>query len=232
MVKKFLQKIHLDSVYSYQKDFSRILPRERINSWLDLGCHDGKFLKFLSNSINFNGRLTGVELSDKHIKKAASKGIKVIKSDLSNKLPFRSGSFDLVTVSHLIEHISRLDVFLSEIKRVLKKDGRFIVGTENLSAWHNIGALVFGLYPFSCDITDQKKFGNPFSLSEGVKDTPDYHRTVFNLRALCEFLEYYDFRIIKKIGTAYYPLPSFLGNFMPKIDPTHSPFITILSVKK
>ena len=231
MIKKYFKKIHLDSVYAYQEDFANSLPRGFSGRWLDLGCHDGKFLSFLARQVHYMGKISGVDLSSKLLKRAKMRGIEVYESDLNQRLPFAAGSFDLVTASHVIEHIEKLDIFITEIRRILNKEGILVVGTENLSAWHNVMALVCGFYPFSCDVTGQKKFGNFLSLSEGIKDFLDYHRTVFNLKTLVEFLEYYKFEIIKKTGTAYYPLPNFLGKYLSRIDSTHSVFISVLAKK-
>lgn len=49
------------------------------------------------------------------------------------KLPFKSGSFDVTISFHTIEHIEPKEVlrYLSEIKRVLKGGGIFIISTPN-----------------------------------------------------------------------------------------------------
>lgn len=50
-------------------------------------------------------------------------------------MPFADQEFDTVTALEIIEHFSRKNqhVFLSEISRVLKKHGQFIVSTPNIT---------------------------------------------------------------------------------------------------
>ncbi|AXV40953.1 bifunctional 2-polyprenyl-6-hydroxyphenol methylase/3-demethylubiquinol 3-O-methyltransferase UbiG [Methanobacterium sp. BAmetb5] len=49
------------------------------------------------------------------------------------KLPFKENSFDLVISFQVIEHLNTQDVnqYLKEVKRVLNKEGKFIVSTPN-----------------------------------------------------------------------------------------------------
>lgn len=46
--------------------------------------------------------------------------------DLTN-IQFVNDFFDYIIVNHVLEHISRIDIALGEIKRVLKSDGKFII---------------------------------------------------------------------------------------------------------
>jgi len=46
-------------------------------------------------------------------------------------LPFRDGSFDMVTAFEVIEHLSESRTLLSEARRVLVPDGMFLVSTPN-----------------------------------------------------------------------------------------------------
>jgi ubiquinone/menaquinone biosynthesis C-methylase UbiE len=48
------------------------------------------------------------------------------------RLPFASGSFDLVTANMVVEHLSDPAGVLREVRRVLRPGGRFIYHTPNL----------------------------------------------------------------------------------------------------
>jgi SAM-dependent methyltransferase len=50
---------------------------------------------------------------------------------LGNAMPFRSGSFDLVTANMVIEHIHRPKEFLLEVERILYPGGCFLFHTTN-----------------------------------------------------------------------------------------------------
>ncbi len=54
--------------------------------------------------------------------------------DINFKLPFKSCSIDIIFSSHLIEHIyqRKMDYFLQESNRILKKNGKLIVATPSL----------------------------------------------------------------------------------------------------
>ncbi len=42
-------------------------------------------------------------------------------------LPFKENSFDLIYADYVLEHIDKPDAFVGEIRRVLRKEGCFIV---------------------------------------------------------------------------------------------------------
>jgi 2-polyprenyl-3-methyl-5-hydroxy-6-metoxy-1,4-benzoquinol methylase len=49
----------------------------------------------------------------------------------AEKMPFKDNQFDVVVSLETIEHLPRPDVFIKEVKRVLKDNGIFIVSTPN-----------------------------------------------------------------------------------------------------
>ena len=51
---------------------------------------------------------------------------KIIVSDLNNPLPIKSSSFDTVIAGDIIEHLYNPLGFISECKRVLKKNGKLL----------------------------------------------------------------------------------------------------------
>jgi len=53
------------------------------------------------------------------------------KIDGSSKLPFDDAAFDIVISFQVIEHIKDVNNYLSEIKRILRKNGKFICTTPN-----------------------------------------------------------------------------------------------------
>ena len=81
---------------------------------LDVGSGDKSLLDYL-NSKNISNK--GCDIEDANLEK--------------DPLPFEDSSFTHVLLYAVIEHIKNTDHFISEIKRVLKKDGNFILITPN-----------------------------------------------------------------------------------------------------
>src|SRR5579872_249871 len=91
---------------------------------LDIGAGPGTYFDGLLPRIP-QGQLIAGDLSLGMARKAAQRqGVTghVLNGD-AQKLPFRSGTFDVVLANHMLYHIPDLDEALSEIHRVLKPDG-------------------------------------------------------------------------------------------------------------
>lgn len=76
--------------------------------------------------------------------------IKLVKEDFWGKsLPFDSQSFEVVTCFDVIEHFTEnpLPLF-REVKRILKKDGSFIMCAPNLLSTARRGRLLLGRHPY------------------------------------------------------------------------------------
>ena len=104
------------------------IPSElRSGKILDIGC--GYFPNFLIKT-NFNKKY-GIDPSYKI--KNSFDDIELIQMDIKKeeKLPFNDNFFDVITLLAVYEHIepTRLNKTLSEILRVLKPGGRFILTT-------------------------------------------------------------------------------------------------------
>jgi ubiquinone/menaquinone biosynthesis C-methylase UbiE len=198
---------------------------------LDLGCDNGDWSIVLAKHVGTK-KVYGIDIIHKELITAKKNGLIVKKSDLNKKIPFNNNFFDVIHANQVIEHISDLDKFLSEIYRVLKPGGYVIISTENASSWHNIFASIMGWQIFSLTNISNKALGigNPLATLKGKKInlTSWTHKTVFNYRGLKELFELYKFNNIQIKGAGYYPLPPRLGI----IDPRHAHFITLKAYKK
>lgn len=76
----------------------------------------------------------GVDYSEDAIKYAKNlykaKNLKFIQGD-AQKLPLEDNTIDVVVSLETIEHLKNPEAFVKEVKRVLKKNGQFIVSTPN-----------------------------------------------------------------------------------------------------
>lgn len=115
---------------------------------LDIGCGGGQNL--LNLSIKFkNSTLFGIDHSPTSINlssqtcKDIKKRIFLEVSDV-HKMSFSDNKFNLITAFETLYFWKNLDIAFNEIKRVLKKDGKFMIfleGTtkQTLEKWENLG---------------------------------------------------------------------------------------------
>jgi SAM-dependent methyltransferase len=95
---------------------------------LDIGCGNGSALRHLRSL----GRrqLCGLEISSYAIQRLRGEGIEMHYGVLPS-IPLPEASFDVVIASQVLEHVIRRRRFLSEVRRVLKPDGRALIFVPN-----------------------------------------------------------------------------------------------------
>ena len=99
---------------------------------LDLGSASGGNTTRL---LQLGHKVTSVEYSDLGVELQKVKGIRVLQADARN-LPLPSNSVDLVVCLDVIEHIAEENEVVSEIFRVLKHQGNFIISVpEGKRLW-------------------------------------------------------------------------------------------------
>lgn len=115
--------------------YRKVQARLNAGSVLDLGCGqpcetmpDGAFLQFL-------GRGTGLDL------KPCKGNFDFVQGDVTS-LPFEDKRFDNVVAMEILEHVPDSDKVLSEINRVLKDGGTFVMSVPNETwLWEKIWAM-------------------------------------------------------------------------------------------
>ncbi|MBI4174026.1 MAG: class I SAM-dependent methyltransferase [Candidatus Aenigmarchaeota archaeon] len=91
---------------------------------LDVGCgSDFYLLQSVGRKIRTG---TGIDIAVRNLKKD---NITIRKMKLDDRLPFKSGSFDVVTMIAFIEHLDKPKEMISEVRRVLRNGGRLIITT-------------------------------------------------------------------------------------------------------
>lgn len=94
----------------------------QFNKVLEVGAGDGSILKYLDDWA-FSSEMHALEISQSGLDLIASKNIKSLKSlNLFDgyHIPFGDNEFDLVILSHVLEHVEFERMLLREIKRVSK----------------------------------------------------------------------------------------------------------------
>ncbi|MFC1828911.1 class I SAM-dependent methyltransferase [Thermodesulfobacteriota bacterium] len=98
---------------------------------LDVGCSSGAFI---SVAQKLNVAAEGVEPMTHPARAAMNAGLKVTEGYLEDiKLP--SGSFDVVTLFEVIEHLKDPIALLKECRRILRPGGLMIIRTGNTDSW-------------------------------------------------------------------------------------------------
>lgn len=98
---------------------------------LDVGCAIGTEL-VVARERGWEG--VGIELSQRSVAVARERGVEVLDAPLEESgLP--DGSFDLVTLNHVLEHVAEPGPFLAEVRRVLAERGLLFVSVPNVRAW-------------------------------------------------------------------------------------------------
>lgn len=158
--------------------------------------------------LTFSNNVHGFDFNPEAIAICRKKGMKVKFGDAEKKWDYPNDSFDIVIMSHIIEHVKNPDHLISEAKRVLKKGGIMIVNTPNLAAWFNRGLLPLGYQPFFTEVsTIDKTLGIKFTRRLTSFKHPLGHMRVFTPGALVDIVEMHGFKIIKKSGLEFFILP-------------------------
>ena len=137
---------------------------------LDIGCGTGDFLNELSRR---GWKVKGIE-PNKTARNNAINNFGLDVSDEQQLFKFGANGFDVITMWHVLEHVYNLDKHLSQIKKILRKDGRLIIALPN------------------ADSMDANIYKNYWA----AYDVPR-HLHHFNQASFKKLMERYEFEIIK-----------------------------------
>lgn len=103
-------------------------------SLLEIGCGSGGNLERISK---LGWEVTGTDFDKKAVEVARKKGLVVYLSEEFNKL--NKSQFDVILLSHVIEHIGKPKAFLQNLNVNLNKNGYLVVLTPNVDSFsHNV----------------------------------------------------------------------------------------------
>jgi SAM-dependent methyltransferase len=229
-----LERRWADAESAYRAKLLDSLPLDPDALLLDVGCDDGEWTNVVRNRIGILPRqVSGLELVEERAQLARARGFEVRTGDLDEPWPFEDRAFDVVHANQVIEHVTRLDHFVTELRRVLARGGAAVVCTENLASWHNVAPLALGYQPFSLtNVSRVRPIGNPFALH--ADEAPDpaeswQHIHVLTLAGLRDIFEAHGFTIEASWGAGYYPFSRRLARAIAARDPRHAHFIAVIA---
>lgn len=112
----------------------KLLPEGASLRILDVGSGPGTWRRAICEERKCN--YVCIDLCESMVRKAAfphQQSFQGVVGD-AERLPFRTGVFDLVVSIHLMEYLDNLKSFAEEVKRVLVPNGLFLLITKNKQA--------------------------------------------------------------------------------------------------
>jgi SAM-dependent methyltransferase len=204
------------------------LPYEA--SLLDVGCGSGEATARFGAALGAR-QLFGLDGSVPTARAAATRGVRVAIADFEHPFPFAAARFHVIALNQVIEHVRNLDLFVSEIARVLHAGGHVLLATPNLASWTNIGALVLQQQAFSQTISSRYYLGNRFSRAYRQPIPHDFpqHCHLLTSRGLRDLLGMYGLHVIRLRGAGYFPFP---GRSLARLDSGHAQYLVAHAVKR
>ncbi|MFA5160157.1 MAG: methyltransferase domain-containing protein [Candidatus Omnitrophota bacterium] len=132
-----------DRAYAWiAKQLHKIIPKA--GSILDVACGGGYFLRELQRLYGASVRFNGVDLSNEALAIACKEFPAATYSlSVAEDMPFEPRSFDAITCLGSLEHFLNIAQALTEIKRVLRPNGIFLVMVPNIMWYQDILSVLF-----------------------------------------------------------------------------------------
>ena len=117
-------------IETFSRDLAAVHRHERTGKLLDIGCHLGMFLDVAKEA---GWDVTGLEPSRWSVEQARERGHDVRHGTLDS-VHFEEGTFDVVTMWDVVEHLSDPLTELRRMHRILRPDGLLAVSTMDVDA--------------------------------------------------------------------------------------------------
>lgn len=182
---------------------------------LNAGCGDCYInLKIYAISKIKNFSIYSIDFDKRYKQLAQERSDFFIIGDVLYLEKYYSNSFfDIIIAAELIEHLDNSDLFIQNVKKVLKKEGLLIITTPNLLAYHCRLAVLTGEIPPYMELSREYgeigkriigklNFGNLIiPRNEYVrKKEALHHVNVFSYDAIRQLFELNNFKIILQRG--------------------------------
>ena len=137
----------------------------KAKSILDIGSGRGFMLYYLKKYYRYK-IATGTQIERNSYEFSKNKlGLEIYNKDLL-EIPFKDRHFDLVTIWHVLEHVSYPEDYVIKIRKLLKTNGILAVEVPNFNSWTRVFTTKYWL---GLDIKYHLFFFNKDSLSSLLK---------------------------------------------------------------
>lgn len=157
--------------FRFKRAVSIKLLSRKAKSILDIGSGRGYMLFYLKKYFNFK-KTVGTQISlpaynfSRNILTLEIYNQDLLKINLKER-------FDIISLYHVLEHISEVEEYLLEIHKLLNKSGKLIIQVPNYSAWSRL--------------ISQKRW---------LALDPQHHTVFFNFKALKNLLNKHGFKVV------------------------------------
>jgi 2-polyprenyl-3-methyl-5-hydroxy-6-metoxy-1,4-benzoquinol methylase len=158
-------------------DVPRKYLAARRGRMLDVGCGNGDLVEMARD---YGWQAEGIDLDAKAIANARGKGLNVRLGMLAEQA-YPDSTFDLITMSHVIEHLHDPVSILRESYRLIKGDGLLVVSTPNTAS---VGHRKFGPYWRGLEPPRHLRLFNPRTLAEVARRASFENRRVASTLSL------------------------------------------------
>lgn len=153
--------VYLSYIY-FRKQYYRIPVWEKGGRALDLGCGSGAYLLLLKN---IGWEVIGVDIGNNAAEEVKEASIPVLIGQLKS-LPLERGSFHVITLWHVLEHLHYPLQTLQELSHLLTDNGSLFIEVPNSAS---IVTKVFRSNWFAWDLPRHLYHFSPMSLSRLLK---------------------------------------------------------------
>lgn len=109
----------------------RIAPAAGPVRFLDVGCGPGGLVDVARRA---GWEATGLELSSWSVEQGRQRGLQIVEGTLE-QAAFPGGSFDVISLFDVLEHLPRPVEYVRELHRILKPGGAVLVETPNVEGF-------------------------------------------------------------------------------------------------
>ncbi len=124
--KEQLDRLKFGSILRYRKTAPK--------SYLDIGCGNGRSLRYFEKQGIPREQLFGLELDEAVVERLARDGYRAYHSRIESTTGLPQGAIDLATMFHVIEHLADPTLALQKIHQCLSPDGVLALETPNIES--------------------------------------------------------------------------------------------------